>query len=243
MEPKKNPNVEIGRNSSLYFAVGLNIMLFVTWMLIEHKSYEKSNSKFDIVYVIDAIEEDIPITEIKALPPPPPPAPAIIPDAIKVVKDEIEVVETILESTEIQQDVGIEDRKIVEIEEVEVEEIEEDIEVPFAVVEQVPIFPGCSGNNTTLIDCFKSKMTQHVKNNLKYPERAIENNMYGKVFVMFTIDKEGNITDIRSRGPYKILESEAERIINLLPKMEPAKQRGRPVKISYSLPITFKYLD
>jgi len=65
----------------------------------------------------------------------------------------------------------------------------------------------------------------------------------GKVFVLFAIDKNGNISDIRTRGPEKVLEQEAERIISLLPKMIPGKQRGKAVKVPYSVPIFFKLVD
>lgn len=242
MEPKKNPELEIGRNSSLYFAVGLNVMLLFTWMLLEHKTYIKNDTTIDLVLLNQELEEDIPITEIKNIPPPPPPVQAA-PEIIKVVEDEIEIEETLLESTETNQEEGIEDREIIDVEAVEVEEVEEDVEVPFAVVEQVPIFPGCSGNNRELTACFKSKMTEHVKTHFIYPQVAIDNNMQGKVFVMFTVEKNGEIGKMRSRGPFKILEKEAERIIALLPKMKPAMQRDRPVKVSYSIPIFFKYQD
>ncbi len=72
-----------------------------------------------------------------------------------------------------------------------------------------------------------------------YPETAIELGMEGKVYVLFAIDKNGRVSSIRSRGPDKILEAETERIIGLLPKMLPGKQRGRTVKMSYSIPISY----
>ena len=112
------------------------------------------------------------------------------------------------------------------VEEVEVEDVEEDIEVPFAVIENVPVFPGCEGGNKQeQIDCFQAKMLEHVNNNFKYPERALELEMHGKVFVLFVIDKTGKVTKIRSRGPDKLLEEEAERIISM----------------PYSIPIHFKF--
>ena len=65
----------------------------------------------------------------------------------------------------------------------------------------------------------------------------------GRVSVMFIIDAQGYITGVKSRGPDKILEAEAERIIKLLPKMQPGKQRGRPVKVAYAVPIFFKFRE
>ena len=62
----------------------------------------------------------------------------------------------------------------------------------------------------------------------------------GRVNVMFVIQRDGSIGGIRMRGPDKNLEAEALRIINLLPNMTPGRQRGRPVKVPFSIPITFR---
>ncbi|NNE32437.1 MAG: energy transducer TonB [Winogradskyella sp.] len=243
MEPKKNPNIAVGRNSSLYFAIGLNVMLLTTWLFLEHKTYERSEINIDVISMSDDFEEDIPITKILNIPPPPPPPTPVIQEVIRVVEDEVEIEETIIESTEADMEQVIADRTIFNVEEVEVEEVEEEVEVPFAVVEQVPTFPGCSGNNAQLMACFKEKMTEHIRKHFNYPEAALENNWQGKVYVMFSIDNKGNLQSVKTRGPYKILEEEAQRIISLIPKMIPAEQRGVPVKISYSVPISFKLLD
>ncbi len=234
MESKKNTNVDVGRNSSIYFAVGLNVMLLLTWMALEHKSYDRAITQIDILQLSDQIEEDIPITTINIPPPPPPPQ---ITEAITVIEDVEEVEETIVRSTEINMDDIIE---AVAVEDVVVEEVEEDIVIPFAVIEKVPVFPGCKGNNEELKACFQEKMQEHLKKHFKYPEVASELGIYGKVFVLFQIDKTGTVTKIQSRGPDKILEAEAERIISLLPKMEPGKQRNKPVAVPYSIPINFK---
>src|SRR5210317_759428 len=142
MESKKNPKANVGRNSSLYFAIGLALMLFLTNFAINYKSYDKSNIDIGQLNLDEELEEEIPITEQIQTPPPPPPPPAA-PEVIEIVEDEAEVEETVIESTESDQE-----EEIVEVEDVEVEEVEEDIEVPFAVIENVPIYPGCeSGNN------------------------------------------------------------------------------------------------
>lgn len=237
MELKKNPRANVGRNSSLYFAVGLNVMLLLTYLGLEHKTYDTETTKIDILMLTEQIEEDIPITNIN-IPPPPPPK-QVVTQAIAVVEDVAEIEETVIESTEIGQDDIIEER-VVTVEEVEVEEVEEDIEVPFAVIERVPQFPGCTGNNKELKACFQQKMQEHLQKHFRYPETASELNIQGRVFVFFLIDKNGKVAKIQSRGPDNILEKEAERIISLLPKMEPGKQRNKPVGVPYSIPINFK---
>ena len=137
MQPKKNPKADLSKNSGLYFVIGLTFILFISWRAIEYKSYERSNFDYEALDVDNDDDEEVPITEQLKVPPPPPPPPPPAPQVIEVVEDEEEVEETIIESTETDQD------DIVEIEEIEVEEFDDDIDVPFAVIEDVPVYPGC----------------------------------------------------------------------------------------------------
>ncbi len=236
MEFKKNPNIDIGRNSSLYFSIGLVLMLFMTYNLFEYKTYDKNDLVIDVLAVEKELEDDIPLVNIETLPPPPPPAAA--PEIITIVEDVIEIEETIIESTETDQETEIE--PVIEITDVAVEEIDEDIEVPFAAVESPPVYPGCQGlAKKELKECFQKKIQEHVVKNFNYPTSAIERGLHGKVFVLFVIDANGNPANIKTRGPDKILEKEASRIISSLPTMIPGKQRGRAVKVAYALPIHF----
>lgn len=232
MEPKKNPKADVGRNSSLYFMIGLAAVLGIVYASMEWKKYDNS-SDYDIALnVEDQLDEEVPMTEqIKTPPPPPPPA---APEVIEVVEDEEEVEETVIESTESSQE-----EEVMDIEDVEVEEVDEDISVPFAVIEDVPVFPGCEGASNKKA-CFQEMMQKHIRKNFRYPEIAQEMGVQGRVAVMFTIMKDGSIGGIRMRGPDKNLEAEAMRIIKKLPKMTPGKQRGRAVKVPFSIPINFK---
>jgi periplasmic protein TonB len=232
MEPKKNPKADINRNSGLYFAIGLAFTMFFVWRSLEWKNYDEG-ANYDIsLNVEDQLDEEVPMTEqLKTPPPPPPPA---APEVIEVVEDEEEVEETIIESTETSQD-----EEVIEIEEVEVEEMDEDISVPFAVIEDVPVFPGCEGASDKKA-CFQEQMQKHIRKHFRYPEIAQEMGVQGRVNVMFVIQKDGSIGGIRMRGPDKNLEAEALRIIELLPNMSPGRQRGRPVKVPFSIPITFR---
>ena len=232
MEPKKNPKADVGRNSGLYFVIGLAFTLAVVWGAFEWKTYDEVNDYDISMNVDDELDEEVPMTEqIKTPPPPPPPA---APEVIEVVEDEEEVEETIIESTETSQD-----EEIIEVEDVEVEEEVEDVDVPFAVIEDVPIFPGCE-NESDKRACFQEMMQKHINKNFRYPEIAQEMGVQGRVSVMFTIQKDGSIGNVRMRGPDKNLEAEAARIIGKLPKMTPGKQRGRAVRVPFSIPITFK---
>lgn len=239
MRAKKNPDLDVGRNSSLYFAIGLCLMLFTSYTLLNYKTYNNSDVAMDILDVETVIEEEIPVTEqINSPPPPPPPAAAV--EVITIVEDIEEIEETIIESSETSQEEVIEEREVF-IEDVEVEEEEETIVVPFAIVEKVPVWPGCNGkNNDELKKCFQEKITKHLIKNFKYPDVAVELGIHGKVYVMFAVNEEGYVSGIRTRGPDKILEKEAARIISEIPRMIPGKQRGRNVRVPYSIPINFK---
>lgn len=240
MEAKKNPNLEIGRNSSIYFAVGLNLMLLLSWRVLEYKTYEKNDIVAELLEMEKEIEEEIPVINVNT--PPPPPPPVAIQQSIQIVEDIDDIEETVIESTETSQDEAI--QEIVEVSDVEVEVVDEDVEVAFAVIENVPVFPGCEGlSKEKMKDCFQQKIQEHVVKNFKYPEAALDLGIQGRVSVIFVIDSKGYIIGIRSRGPDKILEKEAERIIGLLPKMKPGTQRGRPVKVAYAVPIFFKYSE
>jgi protein TonB len=149
MEIKKNSRVDLNRNSALYFVIGLCLMLFVSWRLIEFKTYEKDQFDYESILVEQDEEEEIPLTEQIKTPPPPPPPPVQAPTEIEIVEDEEEVEETIIESTETDRD------EIIEVEDVVIEE-EEIIDVPFAVIEDVPVFPGCEDvEKNQLRNCFQ----------------------------------------------------------------------------------------
>ena len=210
------------------------LILFLTWQAIEWKSYDKSLYDYEALDVENDEDEEIPITEQIKTPPPPPPPPAA-PVVIEIVEDEEDVEETVIESTETDEE------EIIEVEDVEIEEEYDDVDVPFAVIEDVPIFPGCEKvKKSKRRDCFQEQMNKHIRKNFRCPEIAQEMGIQGRVYVNFVIGKDGNISNIRMRGPDKNLENEANRIISKLPKMTPGKQRGKAVRGPFSIPITFK---
>lgn len=230
MKPKKNSKFDLSKNSSLYFSIGLCLMLFISWRAIEWKSYEKSNFDYQILNVNTDEEEEVPITDLKT----PPPPPAVVSQTIEVVEDEVDIKETVIKSTETNQDEEI-------VENVLVEEEFEEIDVPFAIIEDAPLFPGCERvQKSEQKKCFQEQIQKHINRNFRYPEIAQEMGIQGRVFVIFVISTDGSITNIQTRGPDKNLEKEAARIIEKLPKMIPVKQRGRPVRVPFSIPIVFK---
>ena len=111
--------------------------------------------------------------------------------------------------------------------------------VPFTAIDEAPIFPGCE-NSEDKRACFLENVQSHVRKHFNYPQEAQEQGIQGRVAIMFGINADGDIVDIKSKGPSPILETEAQRIIARLPKMEPAKQNGKPVDVIFSIPITFR---
>lgn len=115
-------------------------------------------------------------------------------------------------------------------------------EVPFAIIENVPVFPGCErGNNENKRKCMSEKIAKFVQRKFN-TDLAGDLGLTGRqrISVIFKIDKIGNVTGVRARAPHPRLKEEAIRVISLLPKMEPGLQKGKPVIVPYSLPIIFE---
>ncbi|MCF6213976.1 MAG: M56 family metallopeptidase [Flavobacteriaceae bacterium] len=112
--------------------------------------------------------------------------------------------------------------------------------VPFAIVEQAPIYPGCEDAKNQK-GCLSGKITALVAQNFDTKLTKGLNLMPGKkrIFVMFKIDKTGKVVDIQARGPHKKLAAEAIRVIKLIPQMKPGFDKGKAVAVKYSLPIVF----
>lgn len=236
MELKKNPQLDLKRNSKLYFSIGMACVLLLAYLALEWKSYD-SDKNWDTAYGDPNIllEEEPPIT-IQKLPEPPKPK-IQAPPIIEIVPDVSDIDETPIEANEPNPDT-----EIAEVDDIEVAEEDIPDEVIFVKVENAPIFPGCENQSTEKEkrDCFQEMMLRHINKNIRYPELAQEMGLQGRVSVVFTVQKDGSIGDVRLRGPHESLEKEAARIISKLPKMIPGKQRGTPVKVPYAIPITFK---
>ena len=123
--------------------------------------------------------------------------------------------------------------------------LEKGEEVPFSVIENVPEYPGCEkGSNSEKRKCMSAKIAKFVQRNFN-TKIAGDLGLSGRqrVNVIFKIDQSGSVVEVRSRAPHPRLEKEAARVINMLPKMKPGRQRGKVVIVPYSLPITFQVQD
>lgn len=243
MKINKKPFLNPARNSFLYFQIGIVAMLIFSYVLLETKFYINDTDISPTRRETHVrFEEKIPITIPNFLPPPPPEV-IIAPSIIKIVENENKVSELLIQSTESNQDQIIEtfEKNVVPAQNIIVVKEEPEVEVPFAVIENVPIFPGCEKlSREKQRTCLQGKLMEHIRQHFTYPEAARIANVQGRVIVTFVIDKEGILKVEHVRGPDRSLEEEAVRIISLVPKMTPGKQRGKPVPMRMSVPLMFK---
>ncbi len=218
MEVKKNPqaNLELKRGSFMW--MGMLFALAVVLVAFEWKIFDKVASSMGDLQ-LEMVEEEI-IPQSIATPPPPPPPPQAT-TVIEIVDDEEEIEE------ELELDMEVDQHTEIEFIESAVEEVvEEEI---FTIVEDMPSFPGG-----------EEALFKYLGQNIKYPQIAKEAGITGRVFVNFVIDKEGNVTDVKVlRGIGGGCDEEAVRVVKNMPKWSAGKQRGKPVKVSYNLPIKF----
>mgnify|MGYP006153523637 FL=1 len=213
MESKKNSKVSLENKKGMFLQIGLMIALIVVLVSFEWKSYDKSNYDLGNLNLDELEEEIIPITRQEVKPPPPPPPP---PEIIEIVEDEVEI----------ENEVEIEET---ETDENEIVEIEEDDEEIFMVVENMPLFPGGDLG-----------LMKFIQKNVKYPAIAKEYNITGKVYVSFIVDRQGKVTNVKIvRGVDKNLDAEALRVVSSLPRYTPGKQRGKAVRVMFTIPINF----
>jgi protein TonB len=235
MISKKNPNADLEKRKSLFFEIGLVLALALT--LISFEWTTKVREVVEIRDLVDAKldEELVPITrqdEIMEKPELPPKVKLM--DIITIVDDdsdletELDIVE---ETVDQETEVAIVPQEIYEE-----EELDEEAKV-FVIVENMPIFRPdiCKTQKEGDLELYR-----YINSSIRYPVIAQENNITGRVFVSFVVDKDGSVTHVELlRGIDPSLDREALRVIKNLPKFEPGRQRGKPVKVSYSSVINF----
>lgn len=220
MEPKKNPEVNIEKKRNLLFQIGLVASLAVVLIAFEWKTFERSASSLGELDVDLEEEEMIPITQQQPPPPPPPPPPQTT--MLEIVDDDEELEEELeIMETEIDEDTEIE---IVEVQ----EEVVEEPEI-FTIVEDMPSFPGG-----------EEALFKYLGKSIKYPAMARDAGIQGIVYVTFVVKEDGTISDVRVlRGIGGGCDDEAIRVVENMPDWKPGKQRGKPVRVQYNLPIRF----
>ena len=224
MQLKKSPNASLEDKKLTYVLIGLVLVLSICYVAFEWT--EKEVTKYEVTDTDFFFEEEIDIQQTTQETPPPPPPPAVQEvEVLNVVEDDVEV-ETIEINTEDDKDV-----EVVIAPPVEAPVEEEEEEVIFMVVETMPEFPGG-----------QQALFKYLGENVKYPVIAQENGIQGRVICQFVVNKDGSIVDVvvvRSSGEPS-LDKEALRVISSMPKWKPGKQRGKPVRVKYTVPVNFR---
>lgn len=222
MELRKTPKADLENKKGYFFEIGMIIALLLVFGAFSLKSYNKQTVNKLQVAVDDAPEEIIPITEQKVKPPPPPPPRQVT--QIKIVEDNVDVEDDL--DLDVEADDNTEFQEYIPPEEDD-EEVEE--KTIFQVVENMPEFPGG-----------RAKLMQYLATHIKYPPYAKEAGIQGRVFINFVVEKDGSITAVKVlRGIGGGCDEEAVRVVKSMPKWKPGMQRGKPVRVSFNLPVKF----
>jgi len=228
MEVKKSPKANLENKRFLFVEIGLVLTLLICLFAFEWKTYDKTISMMDMPVQMATEEEMVPIIPPDMPPPPEIPKIPVVSDVIEIVEDDIKLKDDMILSLEDNKDIQTVFQDYVPRQVVE-EVIEE--EIPSAVVEEKPKFMGGDEN----------EFTKWVNRNMVYPEIAKENNIQGRVFVTFAVSPEGKVVDVRVlRGVDPSLDREAVRVISMSPTWTPGKQRNKPVRVRYTLPVIFQ---
>lgn len=222
MQLKKSLKASLEDKKLTYALVGLVFVLSVCYVAFEWT--EKEVTKYEVSDMEFAFEEELDIqqTQQETTPPPPPP-PVKEVEVLNVVEDDVET-----ETLQINSEDNDADTVVI-APPVQAEEEEE--EVVFVIVETMPEFPGG-----------QQALFKYLSENVKYPAIAQENGIQGRVICQFVVNKDGAIVDVevvRSGGDPS-LDKEALRVIKSMPKWKPGKQRGKAVRVKYTVPVNFR---
>ena len=223
MQIKKSQHASLEDKKIIYVLMGFVFVLSLCYVALEWT--EQEVTKYEVMDDEFLFEEEVEIQQTTQETPPPPPPPAVQEvEVLNVVEDNVET-----ESIEINTEDDKEE--VVIAAPVEAPEEEEEEEVIFVVVETMPEFPGG-----------QQALFKFLSENVKYPVIAQENGIQGRVICQFVVNKDGSIVDVevvRSGGDPS-LDKEAVRVIKSMPKGKPGKQRGKAVRVKYTVPVNFK---
>lgn len=240
---KKNPRKQLEKFSTVFMQLGLVLSLFVTYIFIEHQSKieqptatvydtdEPFDIDFDRPVIYQKVEVSKPKVEI--------PKPSKTNNLSEVnVVDDPDVIESVINAPIDNNPQVFDPEDIIEV--IEEPVIEEN--VPFILIEDVPVYKGCENlNKEATKACFIEKITKHVQRhfNSRLSEDLGLRSGKHKIYTLFVINKKGEISDVKIKAPHPRLKKEAKRIVDKIPLFTPGKQRGKPVNVKYTLPITF----
>lgn len=225
MEIKKSPKADLENKRSMFILIGFVLAFGFTYICFEWTNTEVTVHEVEDTFINQSEDLIIPQTTQIETPPEKIEKPKeVVQQVLKVVSDEVETTATV----DIQEQSTEEAIEFTPIDVQDEEEAEEEI---FQVVEKMASFPG--GN---------AKLMEFLRKELVYPQIAIDNNVQGRVFVQFVVNRDGSIQDVKvTRGVDPILDEEAIRVVKKMPKWVPAEQRGKTVRSRFTLPVMFKF--
>ncbi|MDD4645677.1 MAG: TonB family protein [Bacteroidales bacterium] len=229
---------------SMYIAFSAFTLAVCAPMLVKAILPEKGKERnLEVTTLVDLnIPEQPKEDEIKEVYVPPPPvrselkftAPVIKPDEEVPIEEEMKTQDELNETTIV---IGAQDIQGVDTLPPDITDLENEVQqqivevevVSFATVEEQPLFPG--GDEALL---------EFIRKNTTYPQEAIDAQVSGRVFVGFVIDQRGKVTNVKLlRGVSQALDNEAMRVVKSMPDWTPGRQNGRPVRVSYQVPVNF----
>ena len=222
MEKRKTQKADLENKRGLFLQIGLVFTLALVLFAFEWRTYDRD---LGIDLDREIVEDDeIMIQTIEPPPPPPPPPPQEVITELIVVDDDVEV-ENLDIDVEVDQDVAIVPVVSIVIE----EEVEVESDEIFQIVEDQPGFPGG-----------QEALHRFLQQNIRFPAIAREAGIQGTVFVTFVVERDGSVTNVRVlRGIGGGCDEEAIRVVSMMPRWTPGKQRGRPVRVQFNMPIRF----
>ncbi len=226
MELKKSPKADLEINKRVLLMFGLVVALGVVLLAFEWKTKPSTGSSLGSLDVAEVEEEVIPITRQEQVQPPPPPPPPQVIEVLNIVDNSVNILDDLsLFDSEADRETFIDVAPVIHARK---EQEEEEAQV-FFIVEEMPEFPGG-----------EAALRKFIANAIKYPQIAQENGIQGRVYVQFVVERDGSVSNSTiARGVDPSLDREALRVVNSLPKWKPGMQRGKPVKVSYTVPINF----
>ncbi|MHC1779862.1 MAG: energy transducer TonB [Bacteroidales bacterium] len=228
MEVKKTPKADLENKKLLLREIGLILALLLVLGGFEYKTYEKSQATLEGNTAAVFEDEQVPITNDTPPPPPDMPKIPVVSDDIVIVDDDIKITTDLLINTEDDKNLGVEIKEYVQGKK---EEVVEEEEIPFMMVEEKPKFQG--GDENTF--------TKWVAERLVYPEIAKENSVQGRVILQFRVNTDGSVSNvIVLRGVDPSLDKEAVRVVSSSPKWTPGRQRNKAVRVVYQFPVIFQ---
>ena len=226
MDSKKSKKADLQGKRVLFLEIGFVLALGMVLLAFEWTTRPEGTAGFQTNSESDLVQETIPVTRQEERKEPPPPPPPKSTEVINIVDNNVEIEdELILEQSEADQETRVTIDAFASDEQEEEEE-----EQVFVVVEDMPSFQG-QGLNA---------FAAYVQRNLTYPVIAQDNGIEGTVYLRFIVDKDGSVINVEVvRGVDPLLDKAAIEAVQRAPKWEPGKQRGKPVKVSCTIPIVF----